>query len=176
MRGILPLALLVCTAPAAAEVTGQNQSGFATAGSVTIAAPPERVWDALVKPSRWWNPEHSWSGKAVNLTLDPRAGGCFCEALPGGGSVEHMRVIYADRGKQLRMTGALGPLQGEGLGATLTIKLETAGAKTRVAWSYKVGGYTDLPLAQIAPAVDGVVAEQFQRLAGLVDRGDPTAR
>jgi uncharacterized protein YndB with AHSA1/START domain len=167
--------MLACTAPAVAEVTGQNQSGFATAGTVTIAASPGRAWDALVKPGRWWNPAHSWSGKAANLTLDPRAGGCFCEVLPSGGSVEHMRVIYADPGKQLRMTGALGPLQGEGLAATLTVKLEAAGEGTKLSWSYKVGGYTDLPLTQIAPAVDGVVSEQFQRLASLVERGSPTA-
>jgi uncharacterized protein YndB with AHSA1/START domain len=176
MRGILAVALLAYATPAAAEVTGQNQNGFATAGTVAIAASPQRVWDALVKPSRWWNPEHSWSGKAANLSLDPRAGGCFCEALPGGGSVEHMRVIYADRGKQLRMTGALGPLQGEGLAATLTIRLEASGGTTKLAWNYKVGGYTDLPLAQIAPAVDGVVSEQFERLAGFAQRRTPTVR
>lgn len=130
----------------------------------------------MVEPGHWWNSEHSWSGDAANLTLDPRAGGCFCEKLPSGGSVEHMRVIYADRGKQLRMAGALGPLQGEGLTATLTVKLEPAGTGTRLAWSYKAGGYTDLPLAQIAPAVDGVVSEQFQRLANLVEHGAPTAK
>ena len=157
-------------------MTGRNQSGFTTAGTVTIAAAPERVWDALVRPAAWWNSEHSWSGNAANLTLDPRAGGCFCEALPGGGSVEHMRVIYADRGKQLRMSGALGPLQDEGLVATLTVRLEAEGGATRLAWSYKVGGYTDLPWAQIAPAVDGVVSEQFGRLAAVVEKGAPTVR
>jgi uncharacterized protein YndB with AHSA1/START domain len=168
--------LLACAASAPAEVTGRNQSGFATAGTVTIAAAPERVWDALVRPAAWWNSEHSWSGNAANLTLDPRAGGCFCEALPGGGSVEHMRVIYADRGKQLRMSGALGPLQGEGLVATLTVRLEAERGATKLAWSYKVGGYTDLPWAQIAPAVDGVVSEQFGRLAAVVEKGAPTVR
>jgi hypothetical protein len=130
----------------------------------------------MVKPARWWNSQHSWSGNAANLTLDPRAGGCFCEALPSGGSVEHMRMIYADRGKLLRMTGALGPLQGEGLAATLTVKLERVGGATKLTWSYKVGGYTDLPLAQIAPAVDGVVSEQFHRLASMIETGKPTGK
>jgi uncharacterized protein YndB with AHSA1/START domain len=176
MRRALAIALLACAVPARAEVTDQNQSGFATAGVVTIAAGPERVWDTLVNPAKWWNSEHSWSGEAANLTLDPRAGGCFCEALPGGGSVEHMRVIYADRGKQLRMRGALGPLQGEGLAATLTVTLQAEGGATKLAWSYKVGGYTDFPWAQIAPAVDGVVSEQFQRLAALLEEGAPAAR
>jgi uncharacterized protein YndB with AHSA1/START domain len=176
MRGILVFAMLAGAVPAAADVTGQNQSGVATADAVTIAAPPDRVWEALVRPARWWNSEHSRSGKAANLTLDPRAGGCFCEALPGGGSVEHMRVIYADPGKQLRMTGALGPLQAEGLAATLTVKLEGSGETTKLTWSYKVGGYTDLPLTQIAPAVDGIISEQVQRLARLIERAGPIIR
>jgi uncharacterized protein YndB with AHSA1/START domain len=176
VRALLFFGALVCAGPAAAEVTGQNASGFATAGTIVIAGAPERVWSALILPGRWWNSEHSWSGNAANLTLDPRAGGCFCEALPDGGSVEHMRVVYADPARQLRMVGALGPLQGEGLAATLTITLEKSDKGTRLTWSYKVGGYTDLPLAQIAPAVDGVVSEQVQRLAGFVETGGRQAR
>ena len=112
----------------------------------------------------------------LQLTLEPRAGGCFCEALPDGGTVEHMRVIYADPDRQLRLSGALGPLQGEALAATLTIKLEKAGEGTRLTWSYKAGGYTDLSLAQIAPAVDGVVSGQFARLVRFVEKGAPGAR
>jgi uncharacterized protein YndB with AHSA1/START domain len=175
-RGLLLLVAAVCTAPAGAKVTGQSGSGFATAGTVAIAAAPDRVWAEMVQPGRWWNPEHSWSGNAANLTLEPVAGGCFCEALPSGGSVQHMRVIYADPARQLRLSGALGPLQGEGLAATLTVTLEKEGAGTRLAWSYKAGGYTDLPLQQIAPAVDGVVSEQFARLASLVETGASQAR
>ncbi|MGZ3246961.1 MAG: SRPBCC family protein [Croceibacterium sp.] len=167
---------LACAAPASADVTGQSANGFATAGTVTIAAAPDRVWAGLVQPGRWWDSEHSWSGNAANLTLDPRAGGCFCEALADGGSVEHMRVIYADPARQLRLSGALGPLQGEALAATLSIKLEKAGEGTRLSWSYKVGGYTDLPIAQIAPAVDGVVSAQFVRLRHLVETGAPQAK
>ena len=87
-----------------------------------------------------------------------------------------MRVIYADPRRQLRLSGALGPLQGEGLAATLTVTLEPSGRSTKLAWSYKVGGYTDLSLAQVAPAVDNVVSEQFGRLARLVETGPPQPR
>jgi uncharacterized protein YndB with AHSA1/START domain len=176
MRRLLLLAALAMAAPAAADVTGQNAAGFATAGIVEIAAPPKAVWSALVHPAQWWNAEHSWSGSAANLSLSPHAGGCFCEALPSGGSVEHMRVIYADPGRLLRMRGALGPLQGEGLAATLTITLEPAGNGTKLVWSYKVGGYMDLRVTQLAPAVDGVVTEQFERLRTLVDKDTADAK
>jgi len=170
------LLALACAAPAAAEVTGQSASGFATAGTVIIAAAPDRVWAALVQPGRWWDSEHSWSGNAANLTLDPRAGGCFCEALADGGSVERMRVIYADPARQLRLSGGLGPLPGEALAATLSTRLEKAGEATKLSWSYKPGGYTDLPIAQIAPAVDGVVSAQFVGLGHLVETGAPQAK
>jgi uncharacterized protein YndB with AHSA1/START domain len=176
MRRIFLVLALACSAPASAEVTSQGPAGFATGGTVTIPAAPDRVWAALVQPERWWNSEHSWSGDASNMSLEPVVGGCFCEALPGGGSVQHMRVIYADPSRQLRLSGTLGPLQGEGLAATLTVSLVKSADGTKLAWSYKVGGYTDLPLAQIAPAVDGVVSEQFTRLASLLETGAPQAR
>jgi carbon monoxide dehydrogenase subunit G len=165
MRWFLPILAFAGAAPAAAEVTSQGESGFATAGSVTVAVTPGEAWAALIEPKLWWNPEHSWSGDGANLSLDPHAGGCFCEALADGGSVEHMRVIHAAPGKQLRMAGALGPLQGEALAATLSVTLEPEGEGTKIAWAYKVGGYTDLPIEQIAPAVDAVISQQFHRLA-----------
>jgi hypothetical protein len=176
MRWMLPIALLACGTSAVAGVVGKSEAGFAAAGAVVSDHSPAQVWASLVEPQRWWNPQHSWSGKAANLSLEPRAGGCFCETLRGGGSVEHMRVIYAESGRQLRMRGALGPLQGEGLSATLSVVLEPAARGTKITWSYKVGGYTDLPIDQIAPAVDNVLTDQFQRLRNLVDKGGPDAR
>lgn len=165
MRWIFPFAALACATPAAAEVTSQSDVGFATIGGITVAATPGEAWAALTEPKLWWSPEHSWSGDAVNLSLDPRAGRCFCEALAGGGSAEHMRVIYAVPGQQLRMAGGLGPLQSEALAATLSVTLESQAGGAKIDWTYKVGGYTDLPLEKIAPAVDAVVSEQFHRLA-----------
>jgi uncharacterized protein YndB with AHSA1/START domain len=175
-RTIVALALaLACGQAASAKVTGQIANGFAAGDSVTLAAAPQAVWAALIEPRRWWNPEHSWSGSAANFTLDPRGGGCFCEALPDGGSVEHMRVVYAAPGKLLRMKGALGPMQGEGLNGALTVTLEPAGTGTRLTWTYKVGGYTDLPFEQLAPASDGMVSEQMHRLANVAEGRKPEA-
>jgi uncharacterized protein YndB with AHSA1/START domain len=129
-RFLIP-ALFFCTAPAAAEVTQASASGFATRDRVTVSAPAEDVWAALIEPARWWNGSHSWSGDAANLSLEPRAGGCFCERLPPGGamaegSVQHMTVVHAAPGRLLRLTGALGPLQSEALTGTLSISLEAA--------------------------------------------------
>ena len=51
---------------------------------------------------------------AKNLSIDARPGGCFCEKLPNGGGVEHARVVYVAPREVLRLSGALGPLQGVG--------------------------------------------------------------
>ena len=160
-------ALSPLAAPASAEVLDSGDAGFVTHGSALVAAPPAAIWAALVEPARWWSPAHSWSGDAANLTLSATAGGCLCERLPDGGSVEHLRVIHAAPGRLLRAVGALGPLQGEALAATLTIALAPEGEGTRLAWRYGVAGKAGFPLAEVAPAADAVVSEQMARLAAL---------
>lgn len=166
IRPAVAALLLAAAMPAAAEVT-IGEHGFATDNSVTVAAPPQEVWAALVEPARYWNPDHSWFGDAANFSLDPVAGGCFCEAS-GDRSVEHMRVVMAGPGEMLRLTGALGPLQGEGLAATMTWQLEAVDGGTQVSQRYVVGGHmAGFDAETIAPAVDGVVREQLERLAAL---------
>ena len=82
------------------EVTAVSEQGFVVRHVITLAGTPEAVYRALTREvSRWWDPDHSWSGDAANFSLDDRAGGCFCESLPGGGSVEHLRVVFAQPGK-----------------------------------------------------------------------------
>ncbi len=145
--------------------------GFVVRETAVVKADPEFAWAALVEPARWWNKDHSWSGDAKNLTLEPRAGGCFCETLPGGGSAEHMRVVQAVPGSLLRMKGALGPLQSEALAGVLTIELKPVAGATSIEWTYVVGGYARFPLKDIATAVDSVLGEQSARLASLIEAG-----
>ncbi|AKH41167.1 uncharacterized protein YndB with AHSA1/START domain [Altererythrobacter atlanticus] len=164
--------------PVAGEVRQASAEGFVSENRASVAASPSGVWAALVNPASWWNGEHSWSTDADNFSLDPRAGGCFCETIPAAegrqaGSVEHMRVINAVPGQQLRMVGALGPLQGEALQAVLTIDLQAEGEGTAISFTYVVGGYARYPLEQLAPAVDSVMSEQLMRLGNLLESGTP---
>lgn len=168
-RLLVPILALCLAAPAQADVGGAAPIGFVVSGEATVKAAPEAVWAALVEPGRWWNSQHSWSGDAANLTLEPRAGGCFCETLPGGGSVEHMRVIYAAPGERLRLSGALGPLQGQALSGTLTIELAAGPEGTHIKWASVVGGFATFEDSEIPAAVDDVIGEQMGRLAALVD-------
>jgi uncharacterized protein YndB with AHSA1/START domain len=160
------LAAVVLATPAAAEVVEATDSGFTVSNTRTVAASADRAWSAIVTPQRWWSAAHSWSGNAANFSLDPVAGGCFCERWAAG-SVVHARVIHAVKGKQLRLRGALGPLQGEALVGTLTFTLEPDGSSTKITMDYIVGGHARFALKDIAPAVDGVMKEQISGLAKL---------
>ena len=166
-RAALLLALLA--SPAAAEVV-TSDAGFVITNRATVAAPPAEVWAALITPARYWNPQHSYSGQARNMTLEARAGGCFCEALADGGSVEHMLVVMVMPNRTLRLSGGLGPLQSEGLAGALTWQLEPAEGGTRITQTYVVGGNMRMDRAVVAPGVDMVLREQLERLAALFPR------
>ena len=161
--------------PANAEIKAQSDAGFVVGHTAEVLAKPEEVWKRLLVPKDWWNPAHSWSGKTEGFYIDAQAGGCFCELLQDKatdgsvkprGSVEHMRVLFTDPGKVLRMSGALGPLQSEAVQGTLTVAMEPLkeGAGTRISLSYVVGGYMRYKVADIAPAVDAMLGDQFQRM------------
>jgi uncharacterized protein YndB with AHSA1/START domain len=173
MRWLAVIALscaIPAASPATAEVTGASDTGFEVRRQSRVAASPEAVWATLIAPASWWSSAHSWSGSAANMPLDPRPGGCFCERLPDGGGVEHLRVVYAAPGKSLRMTGALGPLQGDALAGVMTIGLKVDGAGTSVTLTYAVAGRRTGGFAALAPAVDAVLAEQVTRLKAAAER------
>jgi hypothetical protein len=170
-RLLVAAAIALASVPAAAEVTAVSEDGFVVHHEGAVAAEPDAAWAALAKPGTWWNGEHSYSGDAANMTLDPVAGGCFCETIPDGGSVEHMRVVFIDkRVRALRLRGSLGPMQGEALTGTLTMLIEPAGTGAMITWDYVVGGYARMPLEDLAPLVDQVIGEQFTRLATSLGR------
>ena len=158
---------------ARAEVVDQAPGGFQVEERVEIAAPADKVWAALGQWGRWWSSEHTWSKDAKNLTLDLRPGGCLCEALPDGGGVHHMTVIFAAPGKQAILDGALGPLIYGGAAGHLTLTLTENGGKTTVTEVYAVGGYLKGGLGTIAGPVDSVLGQQLGRLKAFVETGKP---
>jgi hypothetical protein len=168
-------ALAAISSPAYAEVKATSDSGFNVVHIDTVATTPEEIWKRLLLPKNWWNKAHSWSGSSEGFYIDPQANGCFCElfqekAADGKvktvGSVEHMRVLFVRPGKVLRMQGALGPLQSEAIIGTLTVAMEPLkdAGSTQVSFSYVVGGYMRYKIADIAPAIDKILGEQFRNM------------
>jgi len=168
MKHALAALLLLAAAPAAAEVVAASPGGFHLKATATVAATPEAVWAVLVQPARWWNGSHSYSGDAANITLDARAGGCWCEALPGGGSVEHGVAMFVRPGRALRLRAAFGPLQSEGVAGAVTWALKPVAGGTEITQSYVVGGYVRGGAETLAAPVDAVMSEALGRLAAAV--------
>lgn len=173
MRRLLITLFLATAMPAAAEVTEVLDGGFTSHHEATVAVPAERAWEAMTgEIHRWWDGDHSWSADAGNLYLNAEPGGCFCENLPGGGWVEHLRIIYLDPPREIRLDGALGPLMDMGVRGVMTWAIETneSGGST-IRFTYKVHGHLKDGFSGIAPAVDGVVGQQLTRLVELLASG-----
>jgi len=150
--------------PVHADVKETRENGFLIEATVMADASPTAVYRQLVRVAGWWDPKHTWSGSARNLKLDPKAGGCFCEKLGDGGSVQHARVIFAQPGKLLRLEGALGPLQDMAVTGVLSFNLAPDGPGTRINMTYRVAGVLTMDSAKLAPLVDQVMGIQLGRL------------
>lgn len=174
VRGMAALAFVaILAAPAAAEVKSVAPNGFEVASVTTIAAPPERVYGALGEIGRWWSPAHTFSRDASNLSIELRAGGCFCERLKDGGSVQHMMVVYAAPGAGLRLRGALGPLQAEGSRRRLELGPQTGRRRNRIYPKLCCRRLYPERDQQWAPRIDRVLDEQLQRLKNYVEGKSP---
>jgi len=174
---ILPIicaaAVLSVANHAHAEIKQAAADGFFLAYSAPLEVTTVKAYADLVQVQKWWNGEHTFSGKAVNLSLKPEAGGCFCERWTGG-SVEHGRVIMALPGKLLRLDTALGPLQEFALKGVMSFWLrEDDYGKARIELEYRVNGSSASGLDQFAPQVDDVLGAQFSRLVRFIATGDP---
>lgn len=182
MRNMVLIGALLAGAiatPASAEVTAQSDVGFVVREVTDVSATPAETWRAMTTPGAWWSSAHTFSGSGANLSLSPTVGGCFCERFPppkgapatqAAGGVQHMRVIYVEPNRVLRLSGALGPLQSEALTGTLTLALRATDTGTHITWEYVVGGYMRYKVDQIAPAVDRMLAEQISLLAAHITK------
>jgi hypothetical protein len=156
-------------APLKAEILSVGASGFEVRETAHVAASADKAYAVLLVPARWWSSDHTFSGNAANLTLDARAGGCWCEALPDGGSVEHLHVVYVAPGKVLRLRGALGPFQSLGADGAMTLSVKPSASGTEVSIGYTLGGYSKDGFEAASKAVDHVLSEQLERLKKTID-------
>jgi len=169
------LALLMSAGAPAQSAPQVTPNGFLVKLAANINAPAAKVYEALIgQIGSWWNPDHTYSHDATNLSIDPRPEGCFCEKLPNGGGIEHLRVVYIAPPQLVRFSGALGPLQASGVAGSMTWKLTDGPDNTRLELSYSVGGFIPGGFEKIAPAVEAMLREQVDRLKMFVETGKPT--
>ena len=156
-----------------AEVTAAGPGGFALVHEVTVNAERIDAWQAAVNDiGEWWSDDHTISGHAAAMTIDPRPLGCFCEALPNGGGVTHLTVTFVNPNVLLRMTGGLGPLGLMGVDGNMIWEFFDTETGTRIKFAYTVGGFSPDGLDSIAPAVDYVIGEALQRLKAYIETGE----
>ncbi len=170
---LLSVALCALASVSPAEVVDSGANGFTIKITAAVHASPADVYKKLVNNvGDWWNPRHTFSGDAHNLSIEEKAGGCFCEKLPSGG-VRHMEVIFFLPGKTLRLSGGLGPLQGVGASGALTFVLTPDAGGTKLEVTYAVNGYLAKGMNTWAAPVDGVLGEQVTRLKNYIETGNP---
>lgn len=92
--------------------TAENQElkvgAFSVKHQLTLPGIPEIIYDAITGDiSGWW--DHSFSENPPKLYIEPKPGGGFFEIFDeAGNGVKHATVIFANRGKMLRLDGPLG--------------------------------------------------------------------
>lgn len=166
-------ALVLPAAPfALADLGKVSPSGYLVTVKAPIKATPRAVFIAIQQVGKWWSDEHTYSGHAGHMTLEYRAGGCFCERW-NGNSIEHARVLYVARDKAVRLQGSLGPLQEMAVNGIMDFKLAASGDDTSLTFMYRVRGSAEDALNETAAAVDRVLSEQVTRLARYVETGSP---
>ena len=164
MRAMLIAAALMSSAPATAKVVHSSPGGFEVEHKVDLPIPPDEAWNAFEQVGSWWSDEHTYSGKAANMRMALSLGACFCEIFEEtGGGIEHLRVVYAAPGKRAVLTGSLGPLLYEATSAVMDLKVEPTPSGSRVTMNYRASGFYKGNAAGMAPLVDTVLGEQFER-------------
>ena len=168
MRFLL-LTLLALAVPASAKIVGAEPHAIEVKHVVEVPLAPMAAYRLLGEPAKWWSGDHSYSGKAANLTMALKPGGCFCETLPGGG-VEHMRVSVAMPGERLVLTGAIGPLLYQATAGVMDLAIKKGARGSTVTMSYKAAGFASGNGAALASSVDKVLTEQLDRFAAAARR------
>ena len=93
---------------ARAEVVGRFDSGFRLKDVVQITAPPDKLYTALGQIGQWWSDEHTYSGKAANMTLKLEPGDAV---RIRSGALKGLEGVVLHRQGQAYLTVAVNFLQ-----------------------------------------------------------------
>ncbi|BFM05818.1 hypothetical protein [Halioxenophilus aromaticivorans] len=166
--------LLLITATAAnSEVIHKAEHGFNLVITGSTDASPEQTYQQFLKVQDWWIASHTRFGKAENLSIDARAGGCFCE-IQGQKQVQHMVVAMVNPGQEVQLLRGLGPLQMMDLHGAMSWRFEPlANGGTQITQSYNVSGFYPDGLQSLAGVVDSVQSAQLNALIAKLQSANP---
>jgi hypothetical protein len=169
MIRIAALATMACLAvstPAAAEVVSRSTDSFALWFGVPVEDGPEDIRATVAALPEWWDPAHTYTGDAANLSLDLEPGGCWCETLADGTTFQHGRVIFVAPDR-VTLKAPLGPLNGKATLAELTIAVDH-GSRRWIRVEFAVAGPG---LGALADPVNEVMDGVFGRLIAYIETG-----
>ncbi len=169
MKQILAVAIsLLAATQAQAEVVGASGDRYILKHEARSSLTPADLWARLIKPATWWHPDHTYSGDAGNLSLEPAAGGLWREDWADG-SVLHGQVLNTVPGQLLRLDAPFGPLQEMAVSTVWTITIKPDGGGSLVTFDEIANGTAASKLGALAPAVDFVKGEAIRRLTDSPD-------
>lgn len=173
IRSFVAALAIVCAAtPVSADVISKSDDAFILNFEQRVEASPDVILSTIGQPAAWWSDDHTYSASAQNITLDMRPGGCWCEALPGGG-VKHAEVLLLwPEHRQIRFDAPFGPLQSMPAHTILTMTWGDmdGGSARLLKWTFVVRGFQT---GAVAEAVDGVMQDAFNRLVRQVEASEP---
>lgn len=104
--------------------------------------------------------------------MDMRIGGCFCEKLSNGPGVEHLHLVYFAPGKEIRLTGGPGPLQGMGMDGAMVWTITSGNTGNTIRWTCSAHGLgTEESMNGLAPIVGRAQQQAFDRLVRFIETG-----
>ena len=159
--------MLGLASPAAAEIASRSDDAFTLTFSARTSYGPGRIAGSLEGLPHWWDPAHTYSGDAANLSLDLRPGGCWCERLADGTDFDHGRTVSVTFGEIL-FHAPFGPLRDRATRADLTVAWSLADREMEPSWTFVVEGPG---VGAMAEAVDGVMEGGFRRWIHWLETG-----
>lgn len=142
----LAILFAILAVPLRGEVIESTAAGFLVRHTAAINAPPAKVYTALTDGvGRWWDPAHTLSHDARNLSLDAKPGGCFCERLP-----DEMDLVLPHSDQGVDMYRAARPSQLTSRAATINTTGATRNAigsagHTCCRTDFRIGARANIP-------------------------------
>lgn len=162
----LTSAVLLTASSSRAEVVSRSENAFTLTFTGSTALGPAGLPAAMADVSQWWDPEHSYTGDAANLSLDLTPGGCWCEAMPDGTAFDHGRTVSVVFG-EMRFHAPFGPLRSVATRADLIVTYTVADRRVTPTWTFIVEGPG---VGAMADPVDGVMGNGFARWIAYMDQ------